>query len=79
MTLEEARKNLQDLVEKKRIEAGNEIMNYITEYFLEQQKVYRDDFGHNYLDAMRTDKLWIFEGDEKLNELLRNYFELTVG
>lgn len=79
MTLEEARRNLQDLAEKKRIEAGNEIMNYITEYFLEQQKVYRDDFGHNYLDAMRTDKIWIFEGDEKLNELLREYFELTVG
>lgn len=79
MTLEEARKNLQDLADKKRIEAGNEIMNYITEYFLEQQKVYRDDFGHNYLEAMRKDKIWIFEGDEKLNELLREYFELTVG
>lgn len=79
MTLEEARRNLQDLAEKKRIEAGNNLMNYITEYFLEQQRYYREEFGDNYIEAMRNDKIWILECDEKFKKLCREYFELTVG
>ena len=53
-------------------------MNFITDYFLEQQKLYKDEFGHNYIDAMRADELWNIQ-DEKFIELLRDYFEYTVG
>jgi hypothetical protein len=76
--LHKAKQKLKNSAEVSRIKAGNKIMNFITEYFLEQQKLYRDDFGHNYIDAMRADELWNIQ-DEKFIELLRDYFEYTVG
>lgn len=76
--IEELRKGMVELAESKRINAGNNIMNYITEYFLEQQKYYREEYGKNYIEAMRQDKIWILENSE-FNELMRKYFELTIG
>lgn len=67
-----------DFAESERIKAGNAIMDYITEYFLEEQKYYRDEYGADYIEAMRNDKVWIIS-DLKFNELLRKYFENTVG
>lgn len=77
--LHRAKQMMTNSAEIKRIKAGNAIMNYITEKLLETQKVYRDDFGHNYIEAMRADSVWVFESDEEFNKLMREYFELTVG
>lgn len=70
---------MEKLAEEKRVKAGFDIMNYITEYFLEQQRYYREEFGENYIEAMRNDKIWILECDEKFKKLCREYFELVVG
>lgn len=79
MSLEQAKKELEEYANQKRIEAGNNLMNYITEYFRDQQEYYREEFGENYIEAMRNDRIWVLECDEKFKELCRKYFELTIG
>lgn len=76
--LEKYRQAMIDNAEKARIKAGNDIMNYITEYFLEIQKIYRDEYEINYIEAMRQDKIWEIDTDE-FKKLMEEYFELTVG
>lgn len=71
-------KELQNDIAKARFKAGNSILNYITDYYLEQQQYYKEEFGENYLEAMQKDKIWSIENDD-FNKLLKNFYDLTVG
>lgn len=79
-SLEEATWKMRSYAETQRIKAGNDIMNYITEYYQESEKDYKDKFGKNYIEAMRQDETWNWLAeDDKFRELLRKYFEHVIG
>lgn len=73
-----AEKELQKALVDARVKAGNAILNFINDYYLEQQAFYREEFGKLYLEAMEQDKVWIIE-DDNFNKLLKDFYDLTVG
>lgn len=79
INLQKLNQGIRNYAEVCRIKAGNAIMNYITDYFLDQAEFYKERYGSNFIEAMRDDKVWIFESDDKFNELMEEYFENTVG
>lgn len=76
--LQEYQAKLRNQTEISRIKAGNAIMNWLTEHFLEQKRYYKDEYGRNWEEAMRQDLVYIIE-DKEFNELVRQYFEYVIG
>jgi len=69
---------MESLIEIKRRGARESLINYITDYYLEQKKYYKEEFGKNYLEVMKNDRIWILETDDIFKQLCKEYYELLV-
>ena len=75
--LNQYREKAEEKNEEERIKAGNRLMNFITDYFLEQKDYYQEEFGYNWYEAMNQDKIWLIEEDEFFN-LLKEYYKTVI-
>jgi len=79
-SLEDVTWKMRSCAETQRIKAGNDIMNFVTEYYQEEEKEYKERYGHDYIEAMRQDETWVWLAENKeFQKLLKNYFEHVIG
>lgn len=60
--------------------AGKKILDFMIEYFCEQQDFYQEEYGYNWWEAMKQDDIvgGLFE-DKDFKDLVFDYMDLTVG
>lgn len=70
---------LKKLAEKKRNEAWDKIRAYVDERIKHYEREYKEDWGTNYVETMRDDKIssTICQTAE-FDKLIDDYFELSI-
>lgn len=76
--LQEAHERMLNSVEIQRVKAGNAIMNWLTDYFLEQKQFYKERYRENWENSIIEDIDYLTENKE-LNMLLKKYCEWLIG
>ncbi len=76
-------KNYAEQAEKQmleeKIKAGNKLMNWLTDYYLEQKEFYKEEYGENWYEAMRVDNAWIPQtDDDEFWKLIKEYYETVI-
>jgi hypothetical protein len=64
-------------MEAERVKAGNRLMSFITDYFLEMKDYYMEEYGQNWYEVIKEDKIWQIE-DKEFDKLIEEYFESVM-
>lgn len=64
-------------MEAERVKAGNRLMSYITEYYLDMIDYYQDEYKENWYEAIKQDNVWNIREDD-FGRLLKEYFESVI-
>lgn len=78
--LEKANLNFQECFVKAQEKAGQKILDFMKDYFKEQQEFYKNRYGADFWEAMKQDNVeYSLLEDKRLAPLVFNYMSHFVG
>lgn len=74
-----AKAKMQEVLLSAQQKAGQKILDTIADFLIEESKWYKEEFGENWYEAMKKDKIWQAAlEDDHLPDLIYNYMDLIL-